>query len=580
MKRGGKSGTQTIWSKLGNLFVSPFLVCCCVVVSTVFAAEEPTKTAAAPVAPAPTSKPPAQEPLAIRLERGAIHPLSVKGVQRVAVGDPNVADVTVLSPMALLIQAKAPGNTNLLVWDERGQSTVSLEVLERASEAPEIVARQVQNVVGALDLAKVAVKRENAKLFLIGEVDRQDELDRLEQMLSAFEGVTNLVRLSAVAEDAISTADLVRLDVQIIEISSKDLEKLGVKWSEGVALTQPSGTDLSVGEALTRFGTTGGPSATGITRGSLVATLNALVTHNRARTLAEPKLVTTSGKEASSFVGVEVPIITATSFGTDTSTVSASIEYRETGVLLKMTPTVKKSEEEPTKITTVVTAELSDIDNVAALKVPVGSQTADVPSFKVRKANTEVTTLSGESIVIAGLLKFDDTENIDQVPALGSLPVLGRLFRSPDMKYERREIVIVVTPQVVGEEATELPQLIEEPAERGQQLDEALDVAQVSVRPSVSDPVLRYATVIQERIAKAIAYPEAERTTASTQLKLKVHVFRDGTLGQALVSESSGVDAFDAAAIHAAETQSPYPEFPAEIPRQDLWLELPIVFKP
>jgi TonB family protein len=148
------------------------------------------------------------------------------------------------------------------------------------------------------------------------------------------------------------------------------------------------------------------------------------------------------------------------------------------------------------------------------------------------------------------------------------------------MTYEQREIVIVVTPRIVGEEATELPKVAEEPAARGQQLEEAMDVAQVSVRPSVSDPVLRYATMIQERIANAIQYPELERTTASTQLKLKVHVFRDGTLGQVLVAESSGVEAFDAAAIQAAETRSPYPEFPADIPQQDLWLELPIVFRP
>ncbi|MBI4354715.1 MAG: TonB family protein [Candidatus Omnitrophica bacterium] len=519
------------------------------------------------------SKPPAQAPSAIRLERGAIHPFSVKGVQRIAVGDPAIADVTVLSPADVLIQAKAPGTTNLLVWDERGQTTVNLEVLERASEAPELVAQQLRNLIGALNLTKVTVRQESTKLFLVGEVDRQDELDRLEQMLSAFEGVTNLVRLSSAAADQILPTDLVRLDVQIIEISSKDLEKLGVKWSESAKLTEPEATDQTFDKAITRFGTS-------LTRASLSATLNALVTRNRARTLAEPKLVTTSGKEASSFVGVEVPIITATSFGTDTSTVSASIEFRETGVLLKMTPHVKKREEEPTQITTVVTAELSDIDSSVALSVPVGSQTATVPGFKVRKANTEVTTLSGESIVIAGLLRFDDTENVDQVPAFGSLPVLGRLFRSPEMKYERREIVIVVTPQVVGEEAAGLPQVAEEPAQRSEHLEEAMDVAQVAVRPSVSDPVLRYAAMIQERIAKAIEYPELERTTASTQLKLKVHLFRDGTLGRALVSESSGVDAFDAAAIRAAEARSPYPEFPADIPQEDLWLELPIVFKP
>jgi TonB family protein len=258
--------------------------------------------------------------------------------------------------------------------------------------------------------------------------------------------------------------------------------------------------------------------------------------------------------------------------------VSASIEFRETGVLLKMTPTVYTTEAGQ-KITTIVAAELSDRDTSVALDVPVGSQTVSVPGFKVRKINTEVTTSSGESIVIAGLLKVEDTHNVSQVPAVGSLPVLGRLFRNPEKEFIQREVVIVVTPELLTPAA---PASAKAPAdERTTELEEALDTAQVKVVPSVEDPVLRYALTVQERVAQAIKFPFHQPSSPmGGRVKLRLHLFRDGTLGRAVVAESSGIDSFDTEAVKAAELQSPYPAFPSEITHQDLWLEVPVVFRP
>ena len=135
------------------------------------------------------------------------------------------------------------------------------------------------------------------------------------------------------------------------------------------------------------------------TRDNFVLTLDALVRENRARLLAEPRLVTASGREASSFIGVEVPIIQATSVGTAGASVNASIEYRQTGVLLRMTPTVLQ-DQRPKKITTIIEAEVSSVDNTVGLNIPVGGQVILVPGFAVRRANTEVTTESGSSLPV------------------------------------------------------------------------------------------------------------------------------------------------------------------------------------
>lgn len=498
----------------------------------------------------------------ISLERGEIQTLSVDELQRIAIGDPAIAELTVVSASEVLIQAKALGKTNLLLWDRQGQRTMGLEVIDRAPEAAQ---EQLRQLLDELKLPKVQVRRENNKLFLVGSVETQSELDRVEQMLVSYPGVTNLIAAPPPPPPpSPAPQPLVKLTVQIIEMNRKDLEKLGVKWSESVAITQPAATDQTLNEALWRWGT-------GLSRGSVAATINALVEKNRARILSEPKLVTGSGKEASSFIGLEVPIVTATSFSTTTAASSASIEFRKTGVLLKMTPNVHAEEgSEQKKITTIIEAEVSGIDDSVALQVPVGNQTVSVPGFTVRKANTQVTTVSGETIMIAGLLSAEDSNEISQVPAFGSLPLFGRLFRSPKVESTQQELVIVVTPELLGD--------AQSMAEESAAIDRAMAV--VRVTPS-GGPTLLYAMQVQERIASSLQYPlGAKEVGMGGRVKLRLHLLRDGTLEQALIAESSGIDALDQESLRAAREQSPYPPFPSDLLQQELWLELPVLFRP
>lgn len=501
-------------------------------------------------------------PPRIALKAGEIRTVKVDDIERIAVGNPEVLDVTIVSLGEILIQARTAGTTNLIFWDRLGQHVSDVTVLD---PSPEAFQTQLQQLMLDVGLPTVEVKREGNKLFLVGEVSSQRDLDQLEQMLEGFPGVINLAKLSEAPPplEAGAPPPLVKLAVQVLEISRSDVEQLGVKWSETVTFTEatPSGDSLS--DALMRVGES-------VTRNNLSTILKALVTQNKARVLSEPTLVTASGKEASSFIGLEIPIVTATSFGTTTSTVSASIEFRKTGVLLRMTPTVRGERPEQ-KVTTVIEAEVSGKDEASGLRVPVGTQTVLVPGFKVRKANTEVTTAPGESVVIAGLLEAEDSKTLTQVPALGGIPVLGRLFRDPELKSTRREIIIVVTPQILAEG--------EEISDRAFVMEQALVSAEVA--GSVADPILRYALQVQDRIAKSIRFPVREQELGmSGRVKLRLHIFRDGTLGQATVSESSGIQSFDAEAMKAAESQSPYPAFPPELVQQDLWVEVPVLFRP
>ena len=549
-------------------------------------AEESAPSQNAVAQPAPASAP--QIPPALVLPPGHLHSLPVMEVQRVAIGNPDIADVTIVSPTQILLHAKKVGSTTLILWDAQGQHEVAMYVVD---PEPQAVGEEVRRLLEQLKFDQVNVKLEGGKIFLLGEVDDDAQMGALEQIASTFPNtVVNLARVKPSASTGAgetpmaATVPLVKLAVQVVEINRSDLEKLGVKWSESVGFTDAELTNQTANKTLFHWGTS-------VTRTSVGATLNALVRQNKARILSEPKLVTLSGKEASSFIGLDVPILTATSFSTTTAATSASIEFRKTGVLLTMTPKVIMTETGQ-KITTVIQAEVSGIDDSVALQIPVGSQTVSVPGFRVRKANTEVTTRSAETIMIAGLLEAEDSRNVEQVPALGSIPVLGRLFRSPETESSRRELVITVTPEVVKtENATEsaaanpdsstpsmkAPQASE--MNRGDALEQAFAIAQVMA--PVQDPTLNYALHVQEQIAKSIRYPP-QRPFADREghVKLRVHVSADGALQEAFIAESSGVAPFDQEALRSAKSQAPYPAFPPTINQQDLWLDIPILFRP
>ena len=305
-----------------------------------------------PLAALPPEAPPSAAailaPEAIALELGEVKNLSVQGITRVAVGNPTVVDVSIVSSNEILVQAKSAGTTNVILWGSEGQRVWNVEVIDRT---PEAVESQLKQLLVELHLPAVRVQREKGKLFLIGEVPRKEDNDRLEQMLSGFQGVMNLVTVPAEPPPPPELLPpLVKIAVQVVEIARSDLEKIGVNWSGSLEFTEQSIAVGPSGEVKTTEPLIAGTEAPfskrisepfrigRLFRKGVPFTLNALVTQNRARLLAEPKLVTASGKQASSFVGVEVPVIKATSFGAGVE--SVSVEFRETGVILKMTPTV------------------------------------------------------------------------------------------------------------------------------------------------------------------------------------------------------------------------------------------------
>ena len=190
-------------------------------------------------------------------------------------------------------------------------------------------------------------------------------------------------------------------------------------------------------------GVLSGASPFGFLIGRLVAggvktdvLINALEQKGIARSLAEPNLVALSGDTASFLAGGEYPIPVSGSFG------QVTVDYKKYGVGLAFTPTVLGGG----LINMRIEPEVSQIDTTHTISVSNG---VSVPALIVRRASTTVELRDGQSFVIGGLLQTDNKNAIEQLPWIGSIPVLGALFSSKSFQKNETDLAIIVTPHLV-----------------------------------------------------------------------------------------------------------------------------------
>ncbi|MDX1823121.1 MAG: hypothetical protein R3354_00300, partial [Thiohalomonadales bacterium] len=168
--------------------------------------------------------------------------------------------------------------------------------------------------------------------------------------------------------------------------------------------------------------------------------LQALQREGLAKILAKPNLTAQSGQEASFLAGGEVAIPVAQNSGTNGNT-TISVQFKEFGVGLKFTPTVLSDDH----INIKLNAEVSSIDPSNGFQ----ASGFNIPGFITRRTGTTVEMADGQAFAIAGLIQNNMNNVVNKVPALGSIPVLGALFRSTEFKRNETELVVVVTPRLV-----------------------------------------------------------------------------------------------------------------------------------
>jgi len=297
----------------------------------------------------------------------------------------------------------------------------------------------------ALSSANVTIDKMPDGTFLVkGSVPNPLEAERISAVLSAWKK-----RNIQIAENIYVASRAVRqvmIRARVLEVNRSDLSNLGVDWgkikfeqSTGGVITytaedqpwiigQPHGGPFSLfgGAPIRRLDPIG-------------ARVQALLQNNKARILSEPNVLVAEGNEASVLVGGEIPIPIAQSTG---GTSSVTIQWKQFGVNLKVTPTVG---EDGKTLFMKLAPEVSSLDYGNAIIVSGFT----LPALRTRRAETSVQVQDGESLVIGGLLQSDTTKNVKKIPLLGDIPILGAFFRTTNTTKTDTELVIIITPEIL-----------------------------------------------------------------------------------------------------------------------------------
>ncbi len=354
----------------------------------------------------------------------------------VSVGDPEVADVNPLTDRSLSILGKKIGTTRVAVYGV-GKRVVGLFDIEVQFD----VSRLTMELRRRFPRARIQAVPVNGRIMLTGEATDAMMLDQAVNIARQFgPEIINSV--------AVMSPQQVMLEVRFVEISRDAGRELGFQWNHfGNRTIANIGNDTNRLPVPPGVIPAAGVLSGGAPFGFLVhrfisggaatdAMINALETQGIARSLAEPNLVALSGDTASFLAGGEYPIPVAGTLG------QITVEYKKYGVGLAFTPTVLSQG----LINLRIEPEVSEIDLNNSVSVANG---ITVPALIVRRASTTIELRDGQSFAIGGLLQNNTKNQVEQLPWLGSVPVLGTLFSSKSYQKKETDLVIIVTPRLV-----------------------------------------------------------------------------------------------------------------------------------
>lgn len=363
----------------------------------------------------------AQTPAKLSVGAGQSRTVTMYGMQRAAIANPDVADVVVVSSSELILVGKHTGTTTLIVWSNMGQQTYLIEV----ASADPAIANEIRRILGYPDIRVVKV---NKTVILEGTVNDQYQRARAEKIAGAYgEKVVNLLEITKPIQ--------IRLEAKIVEINRLKTQELGLKYYSGNSATAPgifyAGQSQTNPRSPNTFGNLG-------TFAPINAQLNLLVQNGYAKLLSQPNMVTLSGEKASMLVGGQIPVPVSNQNG------QVSIEWKDYGIKLEITAEASLDG----MITSKVKSEVSAMEWNSVNKIELGPG-IKIPPIRMRKAETSIALASGQTMAIGGLISNDITRDVTKIPLLGDLPIIGQLFRSTSFTKGETELIILVTPTIV-----------------------------------------------------------------------------------------------------------------------------------
>ncbi|MBF0386988.1 MAG: TonB family protein [Candidatus Omnitrophica bacterium] len=505
----------------------------------------------------------------VQILKGDVYTIAAKGLQRVSVTDPAVADITDAQPGQVVVVGQQAGQTVLFLWDESGKRSFIIRVI---TDDLGLVKARIQTLLDASLVTGVKVEQNDleGKVMLTGVVP-EDKMANVNSVADSFPGsVLNLVKKEDIE-------DMIQLDMQITELSSSLSKLLGVKWNDSLSVSETLPTATGKVKDLFTIGDFNRTTA-------LLAAINALITEGKGHVLSKPRLVVKSGKEATFLVGGEIPISTTTS-SVSSQTTQTSVSFKSYGISMGATPSIKKG-----KVDLLLNVEISGIDEGRT------GANGDV-AFTTRTAQTQLFLDDKQTIVLAGLIDKRDSQTVNRVPLMSKIPLVGALFRNTKTPTSETEVVISITPTIIKALVKE-EEIKIEPVVKNDNLPVVKPDDQITMaagRNDVKLPVIAknaaevpvtiapelkpYAEAVQQKVSASIAYPyEAQENRWQGTVKLALVIRKDGSLRDVFVKESSGYDVFDQDAVNTAQILAPYSAFPAGLAQDEITVTLPIVY--
>ena len=429
--------------------------------------------------------------------------LKTPNLTRVGVGDKTIAGVVPIGNSEVVVNGKSSGTTTVFTWMDSGRVTYNVTVTDPS------MADFIQMLTSSIESPTVTVSSFERSIVLKGTVQDTEQFLNLDDVLARFgkvaqaekytlvnavvvarplgdvassvsgiDGATNIevvrdgkgnlivsgrattrgvaqsvleqVRAhagSALASDgklvdriALDTTTQVDVKVYVLEVDNTAMSQLGLRLQSGTPLPNNPGTLIlgapsfplleaaqGIGKALTI-----GAFYRNVV---LAPTIDLILNGGHARILSSPDLITMPGREATFLVGGQIPIPYASGPS------QIAIEYKDYGVSLKMTPTILGNG----NVETLIAPEVSDLDFQNAVTV----SGFFIPALRTSRVATDVVTASGESIVMGGLMRRVEQKNVNKIPLLGDIPILGQLFRSTSYQKNDTDLVFVMTPQIL-----------------------------------------------------------------------------------------------------------------------------------
>ena len=387
--------------------------------------------------------PPVRRSLAMTAGRGELLQFSTD-VKQVAASEPKIADVVVISPREVMVNAKEPGKTTVVVWEGTTPIRYDVDVTADNTDFENFKTAFKAQLPGS----SIEITGKGETMVLKGTAADQAQL----KLAGALAATRAKVVLNQVTAPPPPEPRQIVLQVKFASIDRSALTELGFNLfsRNGVAIGE-----LSTGQFQSpRFSQLQPTGQQTVNFADLLnlfvyrpdlnigATIKAMQQRNLLQILAEPNLTTVEGKTASFLAGgsFPFPVLTTTSTGGSVAPV-ITVQFKPFGVKLDFTPTIT-----PTGLINLqVSPEVSSLDFANAVTL----QGFLIPAISQRRADTEVILKDGESFAIAGLIDNRVTEEIMKFPILGDIPILGQLFKSRSTKKTNSELLVLITPHFV-----------------------------------------------------------------------------------------------------------------------------------